>query len=156
MHEAAACGHPLDAAFLDDALVPGAVAVCELARQDERDGFETAMRMRAERQTAVARRIDLRSMVIQEQEWIDLLDLGARHGPARREIGDVVAHRWMRLFDGLRRHDCTPLRAVGPSSAAVSIQGATARDTRCDNSSGHQRRRMARMPLDHQLKRGAS
>jgi hypothetical protein len=66
MHEAAAGRHPLDAAFLDDALVPCAVAMRELAGQDEGHGLEPTMRMRAERQAAIARRIDLRTVVIQE------------------------------------------------------------------------------------------
>ena len=81
----------------------------ELARQDEGDGLETAVRMRAERQAAIARRIDLRAVMVQEQERIDLLDVAARHGPPRREIGDVVAHRGMRrlmVFESC----CTPLR----------------------------------------------
>src|SRR5688572_4014988 len=100
MHEAAAGGHPLDAAFLDDALVPRAVPMSELAGQDERHGLEAAVRMRAERQAAVPRRIDLWAVVIQEQERIDLLDVAAGHGAPCRQIRDVVAHGRMRALDG--------------------------------------------------------
>ena len=64
VHEAAAGRHPLDAALFDDALVTGAVAMRELARQDERDRLETAMRVRAERQAAVTRRVDLRAVMV--------------------------------------------------------------------------------------------
>ena len=64
--------HPLHAARADHAFVAGAVAVRQLAVEDEGDGLEAAVRMRAERQAAVVRRIDLRAVVVQEQEGIDL------------------------------------------------------------------------------------
>ena len=66
----------------DDALAAARIEVRELPVEDERDGLEPAVRVRAERQAAVARRIDLRSVVVQEQERVDLLDLGAGNGRA--------------------------------------------------------------------------
>ena len=155
VHEAATGRHPLDTALLDDALVPRAVAMRELAGQDERDGLETAMRMRAERQAAIARRIDLRAVVIQEYERVDLLDFLTRHGPACREIGDVVAHRGMRALDGLSGHGVHSVACQ--RGAGASIQGATCKEhAGCENSSGHPPRATARMPARTTLSGGAS
>nr|WP_229477079.1 hypothetical protein [Massilia rubra] len=78
MHDAAAGRHPLHAAGADDALVPGAILVHQGAVDDEGHGVEAAVRMRPERQATVARRVVLRTMVIEKQEGIDLLDVRSR------------------------------------------------------------------------------
>ena len=57
-----------------------------------------------ERQAAIVRRIDLRPVVIEEEERIDLPHLRPRHRPARDEIGDVVAMRRMEAENGLVGH----------------------------------------------------
>jgi hypothetical protein len=62
--------------------VAGAVAVGQQAVEDEGDGLEAAVRMRTERQAAVVRRIDLRPVVVQEEEGIDLLDVRSRQRDA--------------------------------------------------------------------------
>jgi hypothetical protein len=49
MHEAAAGGHPLHAARSDHAFMAAAVAVRDVAFENEGQGFKAAMRMRAER-----------------------------------------------------------------------------------------------------------
>jgi hypothetical protein len=72
--------------------------------KDERHRLEAAMRMRAERQAAVVRTINLRPVVIEEQERIDLLHTRAWHRPARNKIADIVTVRWMDTADDLVGH----------------------------------------------------
>jgi hypothetical protein len=108
MHDAAAGRHPLHAAGTDDALVARAVAVREQAVEDKRDGLEPAVRMRAERQAAVVRRIDLRAVVIQEQERVDLVEMRSRHGALGDEVADVVAQRGVYAPDDLVGHARLP------------------------------------------------
>ena len=71
--------------------MPTGILVHEFAVENERHRFEAAMRMRPERQAAIVRRINLRPVVIQEQEWVDLRHARPRQGTARHEIRDVVA-----------------------------------------------------------------
>jgi hypothetical protein len=104
MHDAASGRHPLHAARTDHALVPGAVAVRQQAVEDEGDGLEPAMRMRAEGQAAVARRVDLRAVVVEEQERIDLVEMGAGHGTLGDQVADVVAQRGVYPPDDLVGH----------------------------------------------------
>jgi hypothetical protein len=56
-----------------------AVAVSNVAFENEGDGFETAMRMRSKRQPAIARRINLATVVIQEKKGIKVIDVLGRH-----------------------------------------------------------------------------
>jgi hypothetical protein len=93
----------LDAARADHALVPAAVVVRQLAFEHEGHGLEPAVRMRAERQPPVVRRIDLRAVVIEEQERVDLLDAGSGQRPPGDEVGDVVPVCGMYLGDGTHR-----------------------------------------------------
>ncbi len=53
------------------------------------------MRMRAEWEAAIARWINLRAMVIQEEKWIHLLNTRSRYGPPCDKIRDVIAMRGM-------------------------------------------------------------
>jgi len=74
-----------------------AVAMHEGAVQDERNGLESAMWVRAERETSVSRWIDLRTVVIQEEEWVDLIDFLIRQRTLRAEIPDIVGDRFILL-----------------------------------------------------------
>jgi hypothetical protein len=104
VHEPAPRGHPLHAARMDHALVPAGVLVRELALHDEGDGLEAAVRVRPERQPAVVRRIDLRAVVVEEQERVDLLHVRPGERAARHELTDVVAVRSVLPVDGLGAH----------------------------------------------------
>ncbi len=66
MHDAAPGRHPLHAARLDDAFMAAAIAMREIARQDEGHGFEAAMGVGTKGQAAIAGRIGLRAVVIEE------------------------------------------------------------------------------------------
>jgi hypothetical protein len=60
--------------------------------------------MRAERQAAIVRRIDLRPMMIEEKEGIDLGNPRPGQRPARDEIRYIVAKRRMDAGNRLERH----------------------------------------------------
>ena len=77
MHQAAARGHPLDAPGFDDALMAAAVAVGERTGEDEGHRLEAAMGMRTKGQTGIVRRIDLGTVVIEEQEGVQMGQAGA-------------------------------------------------------------------------------
>lgn len=64
--------------------------MCEAASQDKRNSLESTMGMGTERQSLIVACIDLRAMVIKEQEGADLLDGATRQRPPRDEIGNVV------------------------------------------------------------------
>ncbi len=72
--------------------MPSRIPVHEFAVEDERHGFEAAMWMRPEWQAVIVRTIDLRPMVIQEQEWVDLRHARPRQGATCHEIRDVIAY----------------------------------------------------------------
>ncbi len=101
MDQARAGRHPLHAAFVDDALMAGAVAVGQRPLQHEGHRLEAAMRMRAEGQAAIVRRIDLRAVVIEEEKGAQLVDLLPGQGAPRDEIGDIVAIGLVQANDGL-------------------------------------------------------
>jgi hypothetical protein len=88
------------------------VAVKERSIDDEGDGFEAPMRMRAERKPAISRRVDLRPMVVQEEERVDLLDDVVGERPAGDEVTDVVAHPSMQAAN-------RPLRASTGTHAGM-------------------------------------
>jgi hypothetical protein len=54
--------------------------VRKLAVEDERHRLESAMRVWSERQAAIVGRIRLRTVVIEEEERVDLVDLGPGSG----------------------------------------------------------------------------
>ena len=62
---------------------------------DEGHRLAAAMRMRAERQAAIVRRIDLRPVMVEEEERIDLLQPRPRQRPAGDEIAHIVAKSWV-------------------------------------------------------------
>ena len=66
-------------------------AMHQLAFEDEGHRLEAAMRMRAERQAAIVWWINLRAVMVEEKEWVDLLHAWARHRAARDEICNVIA-----------------------------------------------------------------
>jgi hypothetical protein len=74
----------------DLAFVSAGIAMGERTLDDERDRLEAAMGMRAERQPVIVRRIDLRPVMVQKQEWIDLFDLVVRQGSLRAQIPDII------------------------------------------------------------------
>jgi hypothetical protein len=76
------------------------VAMGDVAVEDEGDGFESTVRMRTKWQTMIMRRVDLWTVMVQEQEWIELVDGGRRQRPPRGEVRDVVAQRPVLSFDG--------------------------------------------------------
>jgi hypothetical protein len=105
--------------------VAGAVLVGELALQDEGHGLEAAMGMRPERQAVAVRRIDLRAMVVEKQEGIDLVDPRTRHRPARDEVGDVVALGGVDGDDGLLSHiNLRPLRPCDRTACLPPVPAA--------------------------------
>ncbi len=91
MDQAAARGHPLHAALTDDAFVAGGIAVRQFAFEDEGDGLETAVWMRSERQAAIAGRIGLRAMVVEEQESAEVFEIARGQRAARDQVADIVA-----------------------------------------------------------------
>src|SRR5690349_8181787 len=97
MDQAAARRHPLHPALVDHAFMAAAVAMRQRSLQDEGDGLETAMRMRTEWQAAVVGAIDLRPVVVQEQEGIKLarVQAGTGQGAARDQIADIIPQRLM-------------------------------------------------------------
>src|ERR1700682_81821 len=96
--------HPLHAAGLDDALMATGVVVRQLAVQDKGDRLEPAMRMRAERQATVVCRIDMRAVVVEEQERVDLFHPGAGNRPPGGEVADVVSIRRVLRGNGTVSH----------------------------------------------------
>jgi len=68
-----------------------AIQMRQIAFENEGDGFKTAMRMRAERQALIIRRVMHRPMVIEKQERIQLRQTRAGQGTARDEIADIIA-----------------------------------------------------------------
>ena len=63
------------------------------ALENEGDGLEAPVRMRPERQPAIVGGIDLRPVMVEEQERIELVEPRTRQWPAGREIADIVADR---------------------------------------------------------------
>jgi hypothetical protein len=59
---------------------PALSRCASIAVEDEGDGLEAAVRMRPEGQAAVVRRVGLRAVVVQEQEGIDLFQVGLGTG----------------------------------------------------------------------------
>ena len=102
--DAAAGGHPLHAACFDRALMTAAVAMGERAVDDERDGVEAAMRMRSERQSAIVRRVELRSVMIEKEERIDLIESFVRQRTPGVQFADVVADRAVAGPNGPHTH----------------------------------------------------
>ena len=66
-----------------------AILVGKLAGENEGHRLEAAMRVRAEGQPAIVRRIDLRPVMIDEQERVEALR--RRQRPPGDEIADIVA-----------------------------------------------------------------
>ncbi|RAN38247.1 hypothetical protein HY11_00105 [Hyphomonas pacifica] len=100
MDEAAAGRHPLDTAFADDAFMARAVTVGEFAFQNEGDRLKAAMRVRAEGQAAIVRRIDLRPVMVQEEERADVANPAPRDRAAGDEIANIVPHGGVDGDDG--------------------------------------------------------
>src|SRR4051794_18726104 len=69
MEDAASRGHPLRFAFTDDTAAAVGVVVGDLAIEDVADGFEAAMRM-PWRAFGFVWLVDLRTEVVQQEEWI--------------------------------------------------------------------------------------
>jgi hypothetical protein len=101
----------------------------QLAFQDEGDRLETAMRVRTKRKAAVVRRIDLRAVVIEEQERVHLRHARTRKRAAGDEVADVVAVGGMLGDYDLGGHGGPPCRAYNrapglaePAAARFSEQ----------------------------------
>src|SRR5436305_1756834 len=122
MRDAATRGHPLNTAFANHALVACAVTVRELAFEDESDGLEAAMRMRAERQALVVRRINLRPVVIEEEKGIDLVERRPGKRTTRDQVADVVAHRSVHACNRSVGHRVPRLRREQPWCAMLRRQ----------------------------------
>jgi hypothetical protein len=71
---------------------------------DERHGFEPAVRVRSERQPVVAGRVGLRSVVVQEQERVEMLDPRAWQRPPGHEIADILADGGVLRLDASCAH----------------------------------------------------
>lgn len=67
------------------------VVMRQTAGQDEGDRLEAPVRVRAEREAIVVRRVGLRPMMVKEEEGIDLRQFRAGYRPAGRQVADVVA-----------------------------------------------------------------
>src|SRR5207253_918020 len=73
VEDAAAGRHPLDVAGADRALVTERVSVLHLALQDDRDGFDPAVRMVRKARLVVGR---LRRLeMVEEQERVQMVEL---------------------------------------------------------------------------------
>jgi hypothetical protein len=119
MDEAASGCHPLHAAGMDDALVPGGVTVGEIAFQDECDRLEPAMRVRAEREPLIAGPVGLRAVMVEEEERTKAVQSRAGEWAAGDEIGDVIAQCRMQAHHGSGAgHDPGPLL-----KAVVAVRG---------------------------------
>src|SRR5690606_2690494 len=116
----------------------------EVAREDEGYRLKSAMRMRPERQSVVAGRIDLWPVVVEEQERIDLRKVRPGHRPPRHEVGDVVALGGVNGRDGAHPPEvCTPCRAskagrgrLASATAAACPLTSTRPDTKCPSRPG--------------------
>jgi hypothetical protein len=62
------------------------------------------MRMRAERKPAIAGRVDLRTVMIQKEKRVDLIDLVVRQRTPGVKLADVVAFRAVGSADGALGH----------------------------------------------------
>src|SRR3954466_8519179 len=85
------------------------------SRDDERDRLEPAMRMRSERQPAIPRRIHLRSMVVEKEKRIDLLNVVVRQRPPRMQLADVVANGAVLLANGAERDESRGRAGLPPA-----------------------------------------
>lgn len=81
----------------------------KVALEDEGHRLETTVRVWAEGQALIIGRVDLRTVMIEEQEGVDLLDVRSRQRPACHEVGDVVA---MGGMDGENATHESPFRVV--------------------------------------------
>ena len=135
--QAAAGGHPLNAAGFDDAFVAAGIAMGDVAVENERHGFEAAMGMRAEGQAVVGRAVVLRSVVIQEQERIDVVDGSGGHGAARHQIGDVFAHGVVDAAYGSKGHTFQITRSrAQPRQSVVTWRRRELGDRNNDGNAG--------------------
>jgi hypothetical protein len=94
----------LHAARFDDAFMAARVVVGEIAFENEGHRLEAAVRMRTERQAVVSGLIDLRAVMIQEKERIDLIEARSRHRPPGDEVSDIVAAGGMDPGNGTSGH----------------------------------------------------
>src|SRR6185295_9690405 len=88
-----------------------------LAVDDEGHRLEAAMRMRAERQPAVAGRVDLRAVVVEEEERVERVERRARQRSPRDEIADVVAMRVVGAQQSLGGHWAFPSSSIRQAAA---------------------------------------
>jgi len=77
----------------------------QITLQDEGDRLEPAMWMRAEGQAVIARPIELRTMVVEEQEGVHLVDAGPGNRAPGRQVGDVVTISRMLGGNGACGHE---------------------------------------------------
>ena len=82
----------------------GAVLVGQHAVEDEGDGFEAAVRVRAERQAVVVGRVGLRTVVVEEQERIELFEVRVGQRALGQQVADIVAHCGVQAPDGFVAH----------------------------------------------------
>ncbi len=122
MHQPAARGHPLDAPGFYDAFVAAAVAVGQRTGEDEGHRLEAAMGMRTKGQAGIVRRIDLGTVVVEEQEGIQMRQAGARQRAAGLEVTDVVTPGGMAVLQGTGGH-------AGPRGAKPQCKGTSAGGT---------------------------
>src|SRR5690606_37245401 len=108
----------------------------------EAEGYrlEAAMRVRPERQPVVTGRIDLRPVMVEEQERNDLRKVRPGHRPPRDDVGAVVAQGSGKGRDGAHSPEvCTPCRASkagrGPLASACSLT-STRPETKCPSRPG--------------------
>src|SRR5271168_5271004 len=95
------------------------IAMSQHPIQNKGDRLEAAVRVRSERQTIVARRVSLRSMMIEKQKCPQAIECRARKRSAGGEIADVVAGGGVNLLNFLqRKHKRTP-GLVGNAVAAA-------------------------------------
>lgn len=72
MHDAGPGRHPLHVAFADAAAIAAGIAMLKLALVDQRDGFETAVRMLADTSRPAGRHEFGRTGIVQQQERTDV------------------------------------------------------------------------------------
>ena len=107
---ATSCGHPLDSTRPSDKRLSCGIAVGHLPVEHKGQGLKPLVRMRAKGQAAVVRRIHLRSMMVQEQERIQI----RQRRCGQRTESDQVVHR--RLQGVVQSHEeettASPFRSL--------------------------------------------
>ena len=101
MDEAAARGHPLNAAASDNAGAAAAVLVRYITLQNKGHGLEAAVRVRAKRQAVVVRKVLLPAVMVQENKGVYFIHGHSMrgHGAVSGQVGYGLVYSFVFAFD---------------------------------------------------------